>query len=89
MGQNGGIWLDNPRAKKFVQFEKIWFTVSWGLFLVSFLIMILGSMVLKAVQAVPQLVLDFVEGLVYVYLGYIVFLIGRIAHYFAKIRPLE
>ncbi len=76
------------KIEKFQYFEKIWNRVTMFLFSLALIFFTIGSISLKAILVIPQLVQDIAEAFFYVYLGYIVFMVARILKFFFVIRPL-
>lgn len=81
----------NQQAVKIERFrysEKIWNRVTLFLFTLACFFFVLGYIAVRAILVIPQYLQDIAEVLFYVYLGYTVFMIGRVFKFFFFIRPL-
>ena len=81
--------MENQAGARFARYERLIAIFSWGCFLFAFFALVVGGIFLKAVFAAPQLVLDAIEAILYVYIAYFVFLFVRLFYFLVKIRPLR
>lgn len=79
--------MENQGLSRFQRYEKLINIISWSYFLFAFLSLVVGGIFLKAIYAAPQLILDSIEIILYVYIAYFVFLLARLFYFLVKIRP--